>query len=190
MTTRKSGFCALLALLVMLSSGTANAKSVMYNIYVTITSAPHARGDVPASQWDIGSTPVTYSGWFTADDTVDGPISNFHLVIGGRDIASSFSFSDSYFDPSSLQLTFATGDLAAGDSTAPDTLLLFGDFSLTPTPKNPTTNYVAALEPNDQSGTLDTYYEVTQKWAGTMVITPNALPALSTGRLVSVNYCN
>ncbi|NTW54222.1 MAG: hypothetical protein HGB15_05600 [Chlorobaculum sp.] len=171
MLMRKSGILLFLTLLAQLTSGTANAKSETYKIDVTVAYTPHAHGAISAKQWKLRSKPVTYSGWFTADDTIAGPISDLHLVIAGVDIAKNFSFTNSYFDPSSLELSLAAADAVSDHSTAPNALVLFGNYSLPPASNSQTTNYVAALEPNSQDGTLDTYYGVNQNWSGTLIIT-------------------
>lgn len=173
---RKSGFFLLFALLAFFTSVTASAKNKSYNIYVTIPDTPQTNGNFPVNHWKIRSTPVTYAGKFTADDTVAGPISNLHLVIGGVDIARYFSFINSYFDPASLELTLVASISISEASNSPNALVLFGNFSLPPATKSPTSNYVAAIEPNNQGGTLDTYYGVTQNWAGTIIITTRAVP--------------
>ena len=171
MTMRRSGFCSILTLLALLTSGTANAKSEIYRIDVTITRSPNQDGDNSTQQWQLRSTPETYSGCFTADDTIAGPISNLHLVIGGIDIAKNFVFKDSYFDPASRELNLAATDAVPDNSTAPNAMVLFGNYSLPQAANSQTTNYAAALEPNKQEGTLDTYYGVAQNWSGRLIIT-------------------
>jgi hypothetical protein len=171
MKMRKFGFCSLLTLLALFASGTANAKTETYTIDVTVTGSPYGGEDSYVKQWSFCCTPETYSGWFTADDTIAGPISNLHLIIGGVDLAKNFSISASYFDPSSLELSLAATDSIYGNSTAPNSLILFGNFSLPPAPKSTTSNYVAAVEPNHEYGTLDAVYGVTQNWFGTLIVT-------------------
>ena len=90
----------------------ATATPISWNIEVTVNTAPGGLGFGPA--FTFGTLPESFSGTFTADDTLSGPISNLSLTVGGVDIPSAFPipFTNS-FNPTANELTHIVSDTAA-----------------------------------------------------------------------------
>ena len=168
MLNRQSLIGSLLVLSALFCSGTAEAKVITYNIDVTVTEAPNAPGSDSSALWNTLDTPVTYSGTFTADDTIAGPIDNLNLTIGGLDISSVFvqwPTSPTKFDPATLQLD---SWLTTWDGKH---FVIIGDLQdagIFPV------NYVVALD-ESTSGPFDPYVTAfasssqtySQNWVGT-----------------------
>lgn len=116
----------LLALAAVYASPTVSFAAVIrYDITVVVSAAPYSPGSFSSNQWAFSSVPALFAGTFDADDAAVGPISNFALVIGGLDIATSFGVASvnsvNLFDPSTLTLQWA--QLSFGDTSA----VAFGD---------------------------------------------------------------
>ena len=158
----KFGLLALAA--VYASPAVSFAAMFRYDITVVVSAAPNSPGSFPSNPWSFSSVPALFAGTFDADDAAVGPISNFALVIGGLDIATSHpSGAANSFDPSTLTLfwlQFETTGLS---------IVAFGPINGSPQP----TNYAVAVE-NTFFSPLDPFYGSTQNWVGTYAVAPSA----------------
>jgi len=155
----------LLALAAVYASPTVSFAAVItYDITVGVSAAPNSPGSFLSNPWSFSSVPALFAGTFDADDAAVGPISNFALVIGGLDIATSHPFvSVNSFDPSTLTLGWLQLDPTGNESA-----VAFGAL----VPGAPT-NYAVAIE-NNQNIPLDPFYGHTQNWVGTYAVAPSA----------------
>ena len=158
----KFGLLALAA--VYASPAVSFAAVIRYDITVAVSAAPLSPGSFPSNQWSFSSVPALFAGTFDADDAAVGPISNFALVIGGLDIATSHPNGlKNLFDPSTLTLDWV--QLAQTGESA----VVFGPFNGSPQP----TNYAAAIQ-NTFFSPLDPFLGNTQNWVGTYAVAPSA----------------
>lgn len=161
----------LFALATLLAASTAtHAITATYTIDVTVTAAPTAPGSFASNPWSFGTLPEVFSGTFTADDSVVGPIDNLVLEIGGIDIATSHpDVLFNVFAPQTMLLQLA----AYNSLVTPEFALAFGDMSALGFPSP--ANYVAAVEAGE-SPPIDPYFGNTQNWVGSYRIYTAAVP--------------
>ena len=160
----KFGLLALAA--VYASPAVSFAAVIRYDITVGVSAAPLSPGSFSSNPWSFSSVPALFAGTFDADDAAVGPISNFALVIGGLDIATSHpSIAVNSFDPSSLTLSLLQ------TVTSFNSVVAFGTvfFSQQPAPAN----YVAAVQ-SGSTTPVDPFYGDTQNWVGTYAVAPSA----------------
>ena len=159
----KFGLLALAA--VYASPAVSFAAVIRYDITVGVSAARLSPGSFPSNPWSFSSVPALFAGTFDADDAAVGPISNFALVIGGLDIATSHPAQlFNSFDPSTLTLSWAQNDQTGFESA-----VAFGPIVGSPQP----TNYAAAIQ-NTFLSPLDPFYGSTQNWVGTYAVAPSA----------------
>ena len=159
----KFGLLALAA--VYASPAVSFAAMFRYDITVVVSAAPNSPGSFPSNPWSFSSVPALFAGTFDADDAAVGPISNFALVIGGLDIATSHPNGvNNLFDPSTLTLDWLNFNQAGLESA-----VVFGPFNGSPQP----TNYAAAIQ-NTFFSPLDPFLGNTQNWVGTYAVAPSA----------------
>ena len=162
----KFGLLALAA--VYASPAVSFAAVIRYDITVAVSAAPLSPGSFPSNPWSFSSVPALFAGTFDADDAAVGPISNFALVIGGLDIATSHPLGATVpinsFDPSTLTLFWLQYD-----PTKLESAVAFGPNFGSPQP----TNYAAAIQ-NTFFSPLDPFYGNTQNWVGTYAVAPSA----------------
>ena len=159
----KFGLLALAA--VYASPAVSFAAVIRYDITVGVSAAPNSPGSFSSNPWSFSSVPALFAGTFDADDAAVGPISNFALVIGGLDIATSHPLgAANSFDPSTLTLF-----LLQLNPNLLESAVAFGPINGSPQP----TNYAVAVE-NTFFSPLDPFYGSTQNWVGTYAVAPSA----------------
>ena len=159
----KFGLLALAA--VYASPAVSFAAVIRYDITVAVSAAPNSPGSFSSNPWSFSSVPALFAGTFDADDAAVGPISNFALVIGGLDIATSHPLgAANSFDPSTLTLF-----LLQLNPNLLESAVAFGPINGSPQP----TNYAVAVE-NSSLTPLDPFYGSTQNWVGTYAVAPSA----------------
>lgn len=159
----------------------ASATTIQYTITLDVTNVSGFVNAFLPAPYSFPAVPATFVGTFDADNTAAGAVSNFQLVVGGLDIATTYDKTFlcapcGTFDPITRTLQY--------DFPGRETDVLFGRFGGPISGRVSPADYAVAIENDITTPPLgDPFLDFVYDWSGTYGIVPTAEP--STAMLIA-----